>query len=107
MSKPEWGLKRACLSCGAKFYDMRNDPIVCPKCETVFDPEAATKLKRSRQAPEDKSKAKPKEAEPVEKDTLEESSDDGDEDTVLEDTSDLDDDGDVPGVAGEDEDEES
>nr|WP_281413149.1 TIGR02300 family protein [Marivibrio halodurans] len=106
VSKPEWGLKRTCLSCGAKFYDMRNDPIVCPKCETVFDPEAATKLKRSRQAPEDKSKAKVKEAESDDKDTLEDSEND-DDDSVLEDTSDLDDDGDVPGVAGEDDDDDS
>jgi len=27
-----------CASCGAKFYDLSKDPIVCPKCETVFHP---------------------------------------------------------------------
>jgi uncharacterized protein (TIGR02300 family) len=104
--KPEWGLKRTCLSCGAKFYDMKRDPIVCPKCETVFDPDAATKLKRSRQSPEEKApKPKPKEA-PVEDSTLEETEEEED-DTVLEDTSDLDDDADVPGVAGDDDDDET
>lgn len=105
MAKPEWGFKRTCLSCGAKFYDMKKDPIVCPKCETVFDPDAATKLKRSRQAPDDKVAKPKKEAAPVEDDALED--DEDDDDSVLEDTSDLDDDGDVPGVGGDDDEEES
>ena len=105
MVKAEWGLKRACLSCGAKFYDMQRDPIVCPKCETVFDPDAATKLKRSRQAPEEKAKPKATEAESSDDDTLDE--DDDSDDDVLEDTSDLDDDADVPGGVGDDDDEDS
>ena len=25
MAKPEWGSKRVCLSCGARFYDMNRD----------------------------------------------------------------------------------
>ncbi|WP_243374509.1 TIGR02300 family protein [Microvirga solisilvae] len=36
MAKPELGLKRQCMSCGAKFYDLSRDPAVCPKCGTVF-----------------------------------------------------------------------
>ena len=36
MAKPELGTKRLCGSCGAKFYDLAKDPIVCPKCGTVF-----------------------------------------------------------------------
>lgn len=36
MSKPELGTKRLCAGCAAKFYDLMKDPIVCPKCETVF-----------------------------------------------------------------------
>ncbi len=36
MAKPELGLKRQCMSCGAKFYDLHKDPAVCPKCGTVF-----------------------------------------------------------------------
>lgn len=36
MAKPELGTKRLCAGCGAKFYDLNKDPIVCPKCETVF-----------------------------------------------------------------------
>ncbi len=36
MAKPELGAKRQCQSCGAKFFDLNKDPIVCPKCGTVF-----------------------------------------------------------------------
>lgn len=37
MAKPELGTKRLCASCGAKFYDLNRDPIVCPKCGTVYE----------------------------------------------------------------------
>jgi uncharacterized protein (TIGR02300 family) len=37
VAKPELGTKRLCGSCGAKFYDLSKDPIVCPKCDTVFE----------------------------------------------------------------------
>ena len=36
MPKAEWGAKHLC-SCGAKFYDMGNSVVVCPKCGTVPD----------------------------------------------------------------------
>jgi uncharacterized protein (TIGR02300 family) len=36
VAKPELGTKRVCASCGAKFYDLARDPIVCPKCGTVY-----------------------------------------------------------------------
>ena len=36
MAKPELGTKRLCGNCGAKFYDLNKDPIVCPKCHTVM-----------------------------------------------------------------------
>jgi uncharacterized protein (TIGR02300 family) len=35
-AKPEPGTKRQCQNCGAKFFDLNKDPIVCPKCETMF-----------------------------------------------------------------------
>ena len=37
MAKPELGIKRLCSGCGAKFYDLNKDPIVCQKCSTVFE----------------------------------------------------------------------
>ena len=36
MAKPELGAKRQCQACAAKFFDLNRDPIVCPKCGTVF-----------------------------------------------------------------------
>lgn len=36
VAKPELGTKRQCLHCGARFYDLNKDPIVCPKCGTTF-----------------------------------------------------------------------
>ena len=36
MAKPELGAKRQCQTCGAKFFDLNKDPIVCPKCGTIF-----------------------------------------------------------------------
>jgi uncharacterized protein (TIGR02300 family) len=34
--KPELGTKRQCQNCGAKFFDLAKDPILCPKCGTVY-----------------------------------------------------------------------
>lgn len=61
MAKPEWGTKRICPSCGARYYDLRKDPPTCPSCGTVFDPEALLKSRRSRPLPADEPKkvAKP------------------------------------------------
>lgn len=36
MAKPELGSKRQCQSCGVKFFDLNREPVVCPKCGTVF-----------------------------------------------------------------------
>src|SRR5262245_38209157 len=41
VAKPELGSKRLCGNCGTKFYDLQKDPIVCPKCATVFAPPTA------------------------------------------------------------------
>ncbi len=34
MAKPELGSKRACVSCGAHFYDLTRARAMCPKCGT-------------------------------------------------------------------------
>ena len=44
MAKPELGLKRQCMSCGAKFYDLGKNPAVCPKCGTVFQATATGRV---------------------------------------------------------------
>src|SRR5205085_1794011 len=51
MAKPELGTKRLCANCGAKFYDLNKDPIVCPKCETVFVPPVAARGRPEPVAP--------------------------------------------------------
>ncbi|MCP4923697.1 MAG: hypothetical protein GY915_06685 [bacterium] len=38
MAKSEWGVKRICRGCDISFYDMKRQPVQCPKCETVFAP---------------------------------------------------------------------
>lgn len=48
MVKPEWGVKRLCNSCGAKFYDLRRDPIICPKCDATVDPAAINRSQRAK-----------------------------------------------------------
>jgi uncharacterized protein (TIGR02300 family) len=50
VAKPDLGTKRLCNHCGAKFYDLNKDPIVCPKCETVM-PLAAIAATRARPEP--------------------------------------------------------
>lgn len=42
MARPELGLKRQCMSCGAKFYDLDKDPATCPKCGTIYQVTAAS-----------------------------------------------------------------
>ena len=51
VAKPEWGSKRICPSCGARYYDLLREPVICPKCATPFDAEAFLRSRRSRPAP--------------------------------------------------------
>lgn len=46
MAKPEWGTKRTCFSCSARFYDLHRSPIVCPVCNAVYDPERQPRIRR-------------------------------------------------------------
>ena len=39
MSKPEWGTKRKCPTCGTFFYDMKKKTFTCPKCKTEYKEE--------------------------------------------------------------------
>ncbi len=48
MAKPEWGTKRICQSCGARFYDFGRSPITCPACGAVFDVEVLNRARRTR-----------------------------------------------------------
>jgi len=50
LAKPEWGTKRICPSCGARYYDLLREPVICPKCSTPLDPEAFRRARRARPA---------------------------------------------------------
>ena len=112
MAKPEWGVKRACLACGTRFYDMRKDPIVCPSCNAKFDVETIFRPRRTR-APVDEPAVVAPVADTPAGDNLDDElaaladdnlvdDDDDDDDAAIEDTSDLaDDDTDVPIVRKE------
>jgi uncharacterized protein (TIGR02300 family) len=41
-------MKRTCQGCGVRFYDLLRDPIYCPKCGSLYDPEAVLKSRRTR-----------------------------------------------------------
>jgi uncharacterized protein (TIGR02300 family) len=55
--KPEWGHKRNCQSCSARFYDLNKNPATCPKCGKEFDPSTAVKKRRGRPPLAEKKKA--------------------------------------------------
>ncbi len=106
MAKAEWGLKRTCQSCGARFYDLQRSPIVCPKCEAEYDPEVLLKSRRGKAVA---AVAAPKPvADPVEADeVVAEDDEEEEDDTVMEDTSELgEDDEDVAEVVEKADDEE-
>ncbi|MBF0373311.1 MAG: TIGR02300 family protein [Alphaproteobacteria bacterium] len=98
MAKPEWGVKRTCLTCGARFYDMKKSPIICPKCGGTVEPEVPFKARRSP-APE-KAVAAPVKVVPVEAEEIDVAEEpegpiddidggDDDESGLIEDASDL------------------
>lgn len=102
MAKPEWGSKRICTNCQARFYDLKKNPIECPHCGTQFDPSVFAKPKRNRPpaaakpAPvkpvakvEPKVEAKEAPAEGAADEAADETLDDDEDEAVLEDASDL------------------
>ncbi len=114
MAKPEWGTKRVCDNCDAKFYDFQRDPIICPKCETKLTIVPTTRSRRSRTTrPQPVIQEAPKVAAEEDKVAAEiadvvddDDDDDAADDTVLDDDHDFDE----PLVnvdAGDDQDEKS
>ncbi|MCJ2049514.1 TIGR02300 family protein [Methylobacterium sp. J-070] len=104
MARPELGLKRQCMSCGAKFYDLARDPAVCPKCGTIYQAAATSRvaapvLARAPVATDDEDETDEKgpelvsldeveaaedEADPTPEDETAEDGDTADDDTFLE-----------------------
>ncbi len=94
MAQPELGVKRHCLSCGARFYDLQKSPIVCPKCNTIHDPEALFKARRNGKAAghEEQSNIIPinlLDVDPLLDDAVDVGLDDDDQAPLMEDADDL------------------
>src|SRR4051812_6641911 len=98
MSKPELGAKRACVACGARFYDLGKSPAACPKCGTEQPLDLPRPRRTGGNVAEDKRPKKPAPAPGVEDSEGEvEGIEDVEEEDVLEDASDLEDDTDAIG----------
>jgi uncharacterized protein (TIGR02300 family) len=103
MAKPEWGVKRTCQGCGAKFYDMQKTPAVCPKCDVEFVEEVVTKGRRKRTAKVVEATAK---VEAVVDDEVVPDADDVDGDDDLDLDIEDDDDDDLMALADDDDDDD-
>ncbi len=88
MTKPDWGLKRICPHCAARYYDMKKKPPVCPSCGTVLELETLTKSRRARAPIEEKVvKKKPTPEEELESIAVDKT--DADDDSIIEDAGEL------------------
>ena len=96
MPKPELGLKRICVSCGTRFYDLAKTPAVCPKCGTE-QPAEQPRPKRGGNVVDRRLPKKAAVVEEAEGDAEAELPDEEAEEGVLESADDLDDDADAIG----------
>ncbi|WP_424136303.1 TIGR02300 family protein [Roseomonas chloroacetimidivorans] len=87
MALAELGLKRTCVACGARFYDLTRTPAVCPKCGTE-QPAEQPRARRAAPPPEEKVRKRAVVVEGAETDDIE--VDDADPD-VADDLDDADD----------------
>lgn len=79
MAKTEWGMKRICTQCGARFYDMGAASIVCPSCGADYNQDARLRVRRSRSGAAEEPAprvAKPADSETTTDNAVEEESDD-------------------------------
>jgi len=105
----EFGIKRACQNCGAKFFDLKKKVPTCPECGTEFVAvKTRTRKTTNKQEkevavvpdlPADNKSDSEEEALNEIGAELEVEVDDVEEDTLIEDTSDIgDDDDDMAGI---------
>ena len=92
MAKAELGLKRTCVACGTRFYDLTRAPAVCPKCGTE-QPAEQPRAKRVAPLPEEKPKKRVVPGEAADVDDVD--TDDAADDATVEDADDLEDDEDL------------
>jgi uncharacterized protein (TIGR02300 family) len=95
MAKVELGMKRVCVSCSTRFYDLTKSPAICPKCGTEQPIEQPRPRRTGGNVVEDK---RPKKPVPVDADVdVEVEVEDAEGEEVLEEADDLDDDADTIG----------
>ncbi|MEC8117756.1 MAG: TIGR02300 family protein [Pseudomonadota bacterium] len=93
MAQSDLGIKRICQACGARYFDLNKQPIVCPACGTPFDPEAILRSRRARVVNDDKpavvlkteAEAEADDGDEVDLEEEEKDEIDGDDDALLED----------------------
>ena len=94
LAQSDLGIKRICQACGARYFDLNKQPIVCPACGTPFDPEAILKSRRARVvnddkpvvgAPETETEAEADDGDEVDLEEEDKDEIDGDDDALLED----------------------
>ncbi|MDO9488800.1 MAG: TIGR02300 family protein [Sphingomonadaceae bacterium] len=105
MVKAEWGTKRACPKCNARFYDLtKDDPVTCISCGQAWNPEAI--LKSKQPLPFDAPKPKVVETEDGEAELVDDDLDlDEEEEPSPDDEVDIGGDDDIGVVSGKDDDE--
>ncbi|UOM33529.1 TIGR02300 family protein [Acuticoccus sp. I52.16.1] len=79
MAKPELGTKRLCPNCGAKYYDLNRDPIMCPKCNASFATGIIATRRETARPADDEDEELEADDEGVELVALEEAEDDADD----------------------------
>ena len=97
MAKPELGLKRVCVACNARFYDLLKTPPACPRCGTEQPLEQPRLRRPAGNVADTKVVKKPADA-PGAEDIEVEGVEDAEDDTVLEEEDDLEDDADAIGA---------
>jgi uncharacterized protein (TIGR02300 family) len=107
LARTDLGDKQLCPNCGAKFYDLRRRPAVCPKCTTSFDPaEEGVRAKRGRARVAAHDPAYDDDEDPKDKKKIKSEEDDDDEDEEVEETAEVDAEAEADPVVTDDEEEE-
>lgn len=76
VTKAELGIKRLCPNCGARYYDLNREPIVCPRCGTQFEVTVAkARPQTASKAPKEVVEEESEEVVPAELVSLEEADD--------------------------------
>ena len=85
VSADKRGLKRVCVECGNRFYDLNKRPIVCPACSAEFSVEEKIKPRRAAAKKEDSGQVAEKKVEETSNDDELDEEDDGVEVVSLDD----------------------